>query len=274
MSNTTIFPPRLSTSQVATYHDQGFLIYPEAIFPEAKFQKLKQHFDVLLAELPDGKRPEAMDVPHFADSALFEWLFADEILDLVEPLTGPDIALFSSHFICKPKGEGRRVPWHEDSAYWKGMVEPMEIVTVWLAIDPSTRENGCMYVIPRTHREAQKGFSDYDPVDLATNVFNAEITKSQRDVSKAVPCELQPNHASLHDGRIMHGSEPNTSGIRRCGYTMRYMSSACRLAEKHREFHQIYLARGRDLAGQAYADPTENAQWLIDKRAQYGKKGH
>ncbi len=274
MSNTLSHPPRLSATQLDTYRHEGYLIYPEAVFPEAKFQKLKQHFDGLLAALPEGQRPEAMDVPHFADSALFEWLFADEILDLVEPLTGPDIALFSSHFICKPKGEGRRVPWHEDSAYWKGMVEPMEIVTVWLAIDPSTKENGCMYVIPRTHREAQAGFSDYDPVDPATNVFAAEITKSQRDVTKAVPCELQPNHASLHDGRIMHGSEPNTSGIRRCGYTMRYMSSACRLSEKHREYHQIYLARGRDLADQAYADPNENAQWLIDKRALHGKKGH
>jgi len=106
------------------------------------------------------------------------------------------------------------------------------------------------------------------------NVFAAEITKSQRDESKAVPCELQPNHASLHDARTMHGSEANTSGIRRCGYTMRFMSSACRLSEKYREFHQIYLARGRDLAGQEYADPTENTQWLIDKRAKHGKKGH
>lgn len=271
---TTTTAPRLSPTQLDTFHREGYLLYPDAIFPEAKFQRLKNHFDELLAALPEGKRPESMDVPHFADASLFEWLFADEILDLVEPITGPDIALFSSHFICKPKGEGRRVPWHEDSAYWKPMVTPMEIVTVWLAIDPSTKENGCMYVIPRTHREAQKGFSDYDPVDPATNVFTREITKSQRDVSKAVPCELQPNHASLHDARLMHGSEANTSGIRRCGYTMRFMSSACRLTESAAEHHQIYLARGRDLAGQPYAEPNGKDQWLVDLRAQRGKKGH
>jgi len=47
-----------------------------------------------------------MDVPHFVDTKLFEWLFSDEVLDLVEPIIGPDIALFSSHFICKPKGMG------------------------------------------------------------------------------------------------------------------------------------------------------------------------
>lgn len=266
--------PRLSPEQVATYGSEGYLIYPEAIFPQEKFDRLKGHFESLLDALAPERRPESMDVPHFSDPALFEWLLSGEILDLVEPITGPDIALFSSHFICKPKGDGRRVPWHEDSAYWKTMVEPMEIVTVWLAIDPSLKVNGCMNVIPRTHREGSKGFSDYDPVDSARNVFSAEITKAQRDDSRAVACELQPNHASLHDARIMHGSEPNHSNIRRCGYTMRYMSSACRLSDAHREFHHIYLARGRDLANQEYADPGKDFTWKVAHRAKHGRKGH
>src|SRR5262249_35964406 len=114
MDTSTSSKLRLSPEQVAAYNCEGYLIYPEAIFPEATFLKLKNHFDEKLAALPSDIRPESMDVPHFADTALFEWLFADEILNLVEPITGPDIALFSSHFICKPKGDGRRVPWHED----------------------------------------------------------------------------------------------------------------------------------------------------------------
>jgi hypothetical protein len=272
--STTTPTSRLNEEQLAVYHREGFLIYPAPIFPAAKFERLKAHFEEKLAQLLPGARPEAMDVPHFANPALFEWLFADEVLDLVEPILGPDIALFSSHFIAKPKGDGRRVPWHEDSAYWRDMIHPMEVVTVWLAIDPSTDENGCMRVIPRTHSEGQMGFSKYEKVDSAKNVFEAEIIKRQRDESRAVSCILQPNHASLHDGRIIHDSNANTSNIRRCGYTMRYISSSTVLAEKHREFHQIYLARGRDLSGQPYADPMHSAQDLIDKRAKYGKKGH
>ncbi len=264
--------PRLNAAQIESFRSEGFLIFDAPVFPDAKFAKLKAHFERKLAALPPGARPEGMDVPHFTDTALFEWLFADEVLDLVEPLIGPDIALFSSHFISKPQGDGRRVPWHEDSAYWKGMLEPMEVVTVWLAIDPSLEENGCMKVIPRTHLEAQKGFSDYEPVDSAKNVFPVEIIKPQRDESKSVPCILQPNQASLHDGRIMHGSAANTSSLRRCGYTMRYISSAVRLSEKSREHHQIYLARGRDLAGQSYGDPSQTAAWLMERRS--GKRGH
>jgi len=274
MSELTQTKARLNPEQVEFFRREGYLLYPEAIFPEEKFERLKAHFEAKLAALPEGARPEAMDVPHFGDPALFEWLFADEVLDLVEPILGPNIALFSSHFISKPGLDGRRVPWHEDSAYWRGMLDPMEVVTVWLAIDPSTEANGCMKVIPRTHTEGYKGFSDYEAVDATANVFNKEIIKPQRDVSKAVSCILEPNYASLHDGRLIHGSDANTSGIRRCGYTMRYISSATKLSEKAQEHHQIYLARGRDLAGQPYGDPERNDQWLIDKRKQDGKKGH
>jgi len=266
-----IATPRLNPAQVSEFRNQGYLIIKEPVFPQAKFDGLKGYFENMLAALPPNERPEGMDVPHFVHPALFEWLFADEVLDLVEPLLGPDIALFSSHFICKPRGNGKRVPWHEDSSYWRGMLDPMEVVTVWLAIDPSRRENGCMQVIPRTH---DNGFSDYDPVDPTKNVFATEIRKSQRDDSKAVAIELEAGQASLHDGRLMHGSEPNTSELRRCGYTMRYISARTRFNREKHNYHQIYLARGRDRAGNVYGDPTQANHGLLADRMKRGKGGH
>jgi hypothetical protein len=266
---------RLSSEQLASYHANGYLVVPEPVLPDAKFERLQRHFDEQFARLPAGCRPELMDVPHFTDRALFEWLFDDAVLDLVEPITGPDIALFSSHFICKPKGDGRRVPWHEDSSYWRKTFPSMDtIVTVWLAIDRSVKANGCMYVIPRTHRAGKQGFSDYEPVDGAVNVFDAEIVRHQRNTNAAVACELEPNHASLHDARIIHGSQPNTSDLRRCGFTMRYMSSALKLVPAAHEYHEIYLARGRDLAGQRYGDPGRPATALYTKRQQMRQTGH
>lgn len=275
MSNATCSNPRLTSAQVEDFHREGYTIYSRDVFSPEKFAGLKSHFEKKLAALPEGARPEGMDVPHFTDPGLFEWLFSDEILDLVEPIIGPDIALFSSHFICKPKGNGKRVPWHEDSAYWKTMLPAtMEVVTVWLAIDPSRLENGCMQVIPRTHNTGKKGFSDYDPTDTTKNIFPTEITKSQRDETKAVAIELEPNQASLHDARIIHGSEPNLSRLRRCGYTMRFMSSKTRLSEEVSQYHRIYLARGRDLANQSYGDPTQVYSDVLSTRTVLGKNGH
>jgi chlorinating enzyme len=270
----TIQKPRLNPQQVGQFRAEGYLLYRENVLAPGKFAGLKAHFDELLAALPADKRPEAMDVPHFTDPELFQWLFDDDVLDLVEPLLGPDIVLFSSHFICKPKGDGRRVPWHEDSAYWKTMISPMEVVTVWLAIDASTTKNGCMYVIPHTHNTGRKGFSDYDPVDPNKNVFLIEITPGQRDESRAIPCVLDPNQCSLHDGRLMHGSPPNTSNVRRCGYTMRYISSSTRLSPEAQKYHQIYLARGRGAPGQTYADPAKSHDEFFRQRIASGRKGH
>lgn len=263
---------RLTDEQVQTYQREGYLIVQENIFPDAQFERLKAHFEDQLDRLEPSVRPEAMDVPHFTDPALFEWLLADEVLDLIEPILGPDIALWSSHFICKPKGDGRRVPWHEDSAYWKGKLDPMEVCTVWVAIDPSTTANGCMYVVPSTHFN---GFSDYEPVDRNQNVFASEIKPSQRNDALAKPCELQPNQATLHNAKLIHGSPANTSNIRRCGYTMRYMSASVKYnADQFGHYHQIYLARGRDLAGNHYADPSKTYPELARYRLQSGKKFH
>ncbi len=264
--------PRLNQDQVEYYRREGYLVYREPVFSGNKFARLKTCFEEILADLPEGFSPEAMDVPHFSFPQLYEWLFDDEVLDLVEPILGPDIALFSSHFISKPGFTGKRVPWHEDSAYWRDYMDPMEVVTVWLAIDPSTRENGCMQVIPRTQFN---GYSDYEPIDGRTNVFDTEIIRPQRDDSRAVPIELLPNQASLHDGKLQHYSEANTSPLRRCGYTMRYISTRTRINEaKTGSFHRFFLARGRDHAGNTYGDPTQTYMDLARTRTKHIRSGH
>ncbi|MDX2227813.1 MAG: phytanoyl-CoA dioxygenase family protein [Verrucomicrobiae bacterium] len=269
---TTTHQPRLSPEQIAQYNTQGYTLYRNPVFSPAKFEALRSHFETLVANLPPGFRPENLDVPHFADVKLFDWLLDDEVLDLVEGVIGPDIALWSSHFICKPRGDGKRVPWHEDSSYWRGSLDPIRVCTVWLAIDPSTRVNGCMKVIPGTQTG---GFSEYENVaDPEKHVFPTEIKRHQFDENKAVLIELQPNEASLHDGRLMHASEPNTSNIRRCGYTMRYMSTAVKFNQENFSQHKIYLARGRDLAGNSYGDPTKLEMDLAYFRSKNNRGGH
>jgi phytanoyl-CoA dioxygenase PhyH len=261
--------PGLSREQATQFQQEGYLIINRQVLPKDRFEALRAYFERILGELPPGERPESMDVPHFMHPKLLEWAFDPSILGLVEPLLGADLALFSTHFICKPRGNGKRVPWHEDSAYWRGQIEPMEVCTVWLAIDPSTRLNGCMMVIPRSHREGRAGFSDYGAVDPNTSVFSSEILEQQRNDAQRVYIELQPNECSLHDARIQHGSEPNTSSIRRCGWTMRFCSTRVKFnEERFAGGHHVYLAKGRDLGGNTYADPARAYPEVMRKRGE------
>jgi chlorinating enzyme len=263
--------PRLNDQQVADFQREGYLKYEQPVLEDAHFAALRDHFEVKLREHEArGERPEAMDKPHFNDTKLFDWVLSKPILDLVEPLLGPDFHLFSTHFICKPQGDGRRVPWHEDSAYWKSILEPIEAVTVWLAIDPSTNENGCMCVVPRSHVTQQAGYSDYDKVDPEKSVFPTEITRLQQRAEQAIPIELHPNQASLHDARLIHGSAPNTSAIRRCGFTMRFVPAHVRLSPQWENQILLYSARGQDKAGNNLADPTKTYPHLLETARRRG----
>ncbi|MGB7157581.1 MAG: phytanoyl-CoA dioxygenase family protein [Tepidisphaeraceae bacterium] len=255
---------RLSPQQVQGFRDEGYLLFDQPVLPQPKFGALKAHFERKLVEFVEstGSSPEHFDVPHFEDVQLFGWLFDDAVLDVVESLIGADIALWSSHFISKPPGVGKRVPWHEDSAYWGTVLDPMEVVTVWLAIDPSRVENGCMRVIPRTHHH---GYSEYENVgDAGASVFHTEIKAGAFDEGAAVDCVLEPNHCSIHHAKLIHGSNANTSPKRRCGYTMRYVPTTSRFRPGDGAgAFQIYLARGKDRADNAYGDPTKpNEAWI------------
>src|SRR5579883_1713258 len=171
--------------QVAFYREQGYLKFGR-LFTEDEMSALSQRVDEMIAALPEGKRPEEMDVPHFADPWLFRYLAHPRVLDVVEQFLGPDIVLWSSHFIAKPKGNGKIVPWHTDGAYWHGRLEPMEVLTIWLAVDESCLENGCMRVIPGTHRAMKTDIEAYQAVDKSDNVFHARIPPELIDESKSV----------------------------------------------------------------------------------------
>lgn len=237
----------LTPDDVAFYRDNGYFLYHRQVFSPEKLHRLREIFEEHLAH-KGSKLSDELDTPHFEDARLLEFLLSGEVADLVEPIIGPNIALWSSHFICKDPYTGRATPWHEDSAYWQGRFDRYEnIVTVWLALDRSTRENGCMRVIPGTHTN---GFSEYEQVDHSRHTFGSQIKAV--DESRAVDFELEPGEASLHDARIVHGAAANTSPMRRCGYTMRYIPTSLELIPERNRGWRIWLLRGTDLAGNRY----------------------
>ena len=242
----------LTDEDVAAFRANGYLLPGRQLFGPEKLDTLEAIFDEHLAE-KGSKLSDELDTPHFRDRQLLDYLLSDEVLDIVEPLVGPDIALWTSHFISKDPYTGRATPWHEDSAYWNGRFDRYDrIVTVWLALGPSNRENGCMRVIPGSH--LQGGFHDnYVPTDMSVQTFHAEIPDVAEE--EAVDFELQRGEFSLHDGRIVHGAKANTSPVRRTGYTMRYLPATVSVmdVEQNRGWH-IWLARGQGAPGNVYVN--------------------
>src|ERR1044071_861330 len=154
-----------------------------------------------------GRRPELLtDVLVANDPFWIRLVSDDRLLDVAEQFIGPNIALFASHYLSKPPHDGMPVLWHQDGSYWP--LEPMRVVTLWLAVDDSTPENGCMRVIPRTQHDTLKKMK---PRNDVANVLSSGMDDAEVDESKAVNVILKAGDVSVHHPNLIHGSNPNVS---------------------------------------------------------------
>ena len=178
---------------------------------------------------------------------LFTWLNDlirhPRMLDAVEDLIGPDILCWGSSFFIKEPRNSAYVSWHQDSTYWG--LEPPDIVTAWVALSDSTVENGAMRVIPGSHLHDQVPHRDtFAPDNLLSR--GQEIMVDV-DADKAVTLELAAGEMSLHHVRLIHGSEPNPSGLRRIGFAIRYIPTYVRQTAGAHD--TATLVRGTDRYG-------------------------
>ncbi len=227
MSAAALHSACLDADEIAAYTRDG-QVTPGWRLPDDLLARVRDALDRRLALLGDAA-PDFIPLPHVpAPDAegealavareFFDILTDPLLLDLVEPLTGPDIVLWAAAVFCKPAAKGLEVPWHQDGQYWP--IRPRATVTAWIALDEVDRGNGCMRVIPGSHRMGEFSHAISDREDL---VLNNVLDDPRIDLDLARDIELQPGQVSLHDVDIVHGSQPNTSGRRRAGLAVRYM---------------------------------------------------
>ncbi len=221
------------------YHDDGYVVF-ENVLDRDTVQLASDHVEWLREKNPQ-LRPEQLHHWLMWEDPFWTRLVAREaLLDLVEPLLGPNIALFASHYICKPGGDGLPVLWHQDGSYWP--LEPMEVITAWLAVDDSTPENGCMRVLPGSHRGPLLRHHRHDQ----DAVLGTEIRPEDLDEARAVDVTVPAGGVSLHHPLLIHGSNPNRSSRRRCGLTIRYIPTSTRIT---RDDWKTFLMRGAAVPG-------------------------
>ena len=217
---------RLSDAEAGRYRQNGYVV-PAFRLDEVWVRRMQDALDALIRANP-GVRPEKLVSAHIAgrndegvrgSSDFLDLAMNPDIVDLVAQVIGPDVILWGCHVFCKPAAEGYETPWHQDGHYWP--IRPLANCTVWVALEPSTRENGCLRVIPGSH--AGKHLHPHlheDRTDLTLNQRMADGSFDERD---AVDLELAPGQMSMHDIYMIHGAQANRSGVRRTGVALRYM---------------------------------------------------
>lgn len=245
----------LSRTQVETYQCDGYVV-PTFNMADDVVESARARYTRLLNQHPEFKDNCGALLKY--DMGFAEYANDPNILDMVSQIIGGDIALWNMSFFAKPAHDGKAVPWHQDGEYWP--IRPLATCTVWVALDDSTEENGCLRVIRGSHREGHlmKHRNNPDP----SLVLHEELDDDGFDESQAVNIELARGQVSLHDVFIAHGSAPNRSDKPRRGMTMRFMPTTSLYdrdvaADMHRNRgrndlsqHPVLLMRGTDRHGQ------------------------
>ncbi|HEY2671291.1 MAG TPA: phytanoyl-CoA dioxygenase family protein [Rugosimonospora sp.] len=227
----------MTTVDLDAYRRDGYAIFRDVIDAEL-IAEVSDHVAWLESRHP-GVRPEQLGHMFLRDDPFWIRLVSDDrLVDIAQRFVGPDIALFASHYISKPPFSGQPVLWHQDSAFWP--LEPMEVVTLWLAVDHSTPENGCVRVIPGSQTRDTEAMREVTDVE---SVLGQEIAV-EVDEDRAVDMVLRPGDVEVHHPKIVHGSTANTSPYRRCGLTIRYIPTSTRITGEEQPYVSAFLLRG------------------------------
>ena len=255
----------LTEAQLAQYHDDGYVI-PDYRLSDQTLDAIRAAHTGLLKAHP--QYIDYCPTLLLCDTGFLEFAKDPTIVDMVCQVLGEDVALWNSSFFAKPARVGSKTPWHQDGEYWP--MRPLATCTVWMAIDDSTVENGCLQVIRGSHKG--KHLRKHQINDAPGLSLNQELPSTEFDESQAVNMEMEAGQISLHDVYLVHGSEPNRSNKPRRGMTLRFMPTTSYYDRAiEREQHEraglnigsrrpVYLMRGVDRHGQ---NDFENQQAML-----------
>ena len=284
-------PPALTDGQIAQYVEQGFLL-AENLFSGDELAELKTDLLKLarggypcasLKPLPNGVSDEqamrrilCIHMPHFLSPVVRRYTTHPALAAVLGRIVGAhlgdgfwdgSVKCMQSMFFAKPPGKPGQA-WHQDEIYIP--TRDRSLCGVWIAIDDATPDNGCLRVLPGSHRRGvlyrQRPHGREDEFDLAPESFGF-------DSRGEIPVPAPAGSAIFFNGYLLHRSRKNRSGRYRRALVNHYMSAQSLLpwllegAEAaapvaSADNRAVHIACGDDPYADAGYRIPENAVWL------------
>lgn len=220
----------LDKQQLASYEENGFLIFPEFFSPQEVQLFLKVFYRLGDAEELQGRKelvrePESDSLRSIFNqhqfSDLFDRLSRDRrILDKVSQLLGSQVYIHQGRINIKPAYYGKSFPWHSDFETWHAEdgVPNCRMVTAWIMLTSNNEFNGPLYLVPGSHRkyvscEGRTPDNNYK-VSLRKQVYGVPSEDAVRELvaEGGMAGAFGPAGTLVfHEGNIMHGSPDNIS---------------------------------------------------------------
>jgi phytanoyl-CoA hydroxylase len=227
-----------SRDEVEFYRRNGYLAGPRVLSDE-EIDVLKRRIDDILngrVPFPEhllgettqksrakGQLPSVKVVNLFRHDEVFRKVLENPLIgSLARDLMEPPVRLWEDQMIYKPAYDSNAaVGWHQDYTYWD-QVGPPELGTCWIALDDATVANGCMFVVPGSHRwNFRYSREEVDAGDPNWLLSHARLPEGAK--REPVPCEVKAGHCHFHHCLTFHGSFGNRTDNPRRSYILHLM---------------------------------------------------
>ena len=226
----------LDAEQIASYLRDGYLVLPD-VLSERELRSLEAPFQRFIEGRVPGMGRDFCDMsgpygrafedfnlvnavlPRVYDPTLVNNVFERRAANIARQLIGEDITLDYDQFLAKrPQRAAAVFAWHQDLGYWPTGTPDTRTVTCSLAFDDATLDNGCLQVVPGSHRETElrphrpSSWSSAPELRDEAHTLTVELRPSDA----IVPLPVRRGSITVHNERIVHGSPGNrTDGWRR-----------------------------------------------------------
>lgn len=221
----------LLTEQLLDQYEREGIVFPIKVFSAEEAGRFRTEIESVVDDCGTGPL-RRLDSLHL----FFDWAYKlvthQALLDTIEGLLGTELLIDGTLVFYKPPHDSSYVSWHQDSVYSGWHLTPS--TSAWIALTPSHRANGCMRVIPGSHKQGLLNHVNVrDDSNLVRRGEQVEIV----DESQAVDVVLQPGEISMHHSTIVHGSNPNTSDDPRIGFIVRFVTN--KIASRERSLLRV-----------------------------------
>ena len=217
----TSHPPEtgstLSPEQVDAYRRNGYIVVPDLYPPETMLAWKARLAELMAGEQASLKSGVRVWMSNQLPPDLLAAVADDRVVPILRQIIGPDVEFLSGKVVFKNTGTRFASPWHQDRFYWHGS----EKVSVWIALDDARVDNGCLMLIPGTHRallREQKVKSDTG--------FDSRIADEDLAGLPVATVEVKRGGAVFFSDLSVHASHPNPAGLDRWAFITTYRDAS------------------------------------------------
>jgi ectoine hydroxylase-related dioxygenase (phytanoyl-CoA dioxygenase family) len=229
----------LDDAQLETFRREGAIgPFDLQLFTENELKNVLEtvRSRVLTSQSPWSGNPN--QGRHLDWRIVYELCTAPAIVDRIAAILGGDLLLWQSNIFVKTPLD-RAFPWHQDANFWP--MEPKVNVSAWIALTDSTRENGCLEILPGSHKTFLP-HRQTAPGEFDVRFGEQAVDETQADFSIQRALPLRAGQFFLFNERTLHRSGQNRTNSERIGLTARYTVPIVKTYANQ----PVIVVRGRD----------------------------